>query len=345
MDREAETEIMVSIIAADIGGTHARVGIVDIAPGAAPSSYAHDYTLRAYTKYRCKDFESLASVFEAFKADHALEGCVAGAIASAGYFDGDILHSVNLPWPVSLAPLRSVLGLNTLYGLNDYEAVAYSTLLPARDDAIQLNPHGKAHPGKARVVLGPGTGLGAAVLVPCGDGSATLTTEAGQMTFAPTNDRDAVIAEILRKKYEFVTVERLLSGSGLLNIYGALAEMNDQQAVLDRPSLVSDAAISGRDALADEALSTFCEILGSVAGNMALGYGARGGVYLAGGILPKFKEYLQQSRFLASYLNQGKMQSYVKAIPVTLMDHGHLGVIGAACWYANRQRCDCPVMA
>jgi glucokinase len=142
---------------------------------------------------------------------------------------------------------------------------------------------------------------------------------------------------VLRAQYGFVPVEKVLSGPGLLNLHRALAQVSDRQASFDAPEDISRAALEDGHADALETLNLFCEMLGSAAGNFALAYGARGGVYLAGGILPKIRDFLIESRFMDRFIGKGDMRPFLEAIPVNLIEHGQLGVIGAAGWYMDSQ--------
>lgn len=321
------------VIAADIGGTHARIGVV---MASEPANGSARPELVSYEKFKCADFDGLASIFDRFVNDNPIAALGGGVIACAGYFEKSLLHASNVPWSVSLDDLRAVLGNVELVGINDYEAVAYGTQFLSHGEALSLNPGAIAVETEARAVMGPGTGLGAAVLQPCKSGAVTLTTEAGHAGLAPRTDKEREIHRILSGKYDFVCVEHVLSGPGLVNIYTSLAEINDVEAQLTRPSHISKAAVENTDPLAVEALSTFCDLLGSFAGDLALTYGARGGVYLAGGILPKFREFLKSSGFLEAFLSKGKVRRYLESVPVHLIDHGQLGVVGAAGWYLDQ---------
>ncbi len=326
----------INILAADIGGTHARLGVVAVQSGHDGGPAA--LSLQHYTKYKCADYGSIDAIFSDFVAKQQLADFDYTTVASAGYFKGDTLCAINLPWSISLGSLRDTLRSKHVYGINDYEALASATFGVSKDIILKLNPVGIASTEHARVVLGPGTGLGAAASIPHGSACVTLTTEVGNAAFAPASKRDVEIREVLARKYDFVCIEHLLSGPGLANIYIALAEVMDQPAIYSRPSEISGAALNGGSDLALASLNAFCEILGSVCGDLALTYGARGGVYLAGGILPKFSSFLGKSRFLDCFLAKGDMKSYLQHIPVNLINHGSLGVLGAANWCLNHQK-------
>ncbi|MGH8027400.1 MAG: glucokinase, partial [Pseudoxanthomonas sp.] len=144
----------------------------------------------------------------------------------------------------------------------------------------------------------------------------------------------ALLAQLLKQR-SHVTIEHVLSGPGILNLYNALAVLRGAKPELFTPSQITKAAQAGNDALARETLETFCGLLGSVIGDMALTYGVQGGIRLAGGILPQIRDFLPTSDFVARFLNKGPMRTALERIPVRLVEHGQLGVVGAAHWYLN----------
>lgn len=321
-------------IAADIGGTHVRIGLVRA--DAAPE---RPVAVLAYRKYACADYASPVEIFRAFTADldPALQ-VDEGVIASAGYLldDGSLL-SANLPWPLSPQRLRDALGFRDLRVVNDFEAVAYAATQADLGETVHLcGPVTAVAPGPT-LVLGPGTGLGAALWIPSGDQAVVLATEAGQAALTPGNEIEMeLLAEMLRHR-RHVPVEAALSGPGLMNLHGTLCTVRGVHHDYRTPGEITAAAQSGRDPLARESLDIFCGLLGSLVGDMALLYGVHGGIYLAGGILPQIRDFLQHSSFVARFLDKGPMRTALERIPVRLVDHGQLGVIGAANWYL-RQR-------
>lgn len=318
-------------IAADVGGTFARLGLVtrlDEARRAVPNPFR---------TYRCADYPSLEAIFREFLA--SLGGLTVrnGAVASAGYPLGGKLIQTNLPWPVDIARIREDLGFHDLTLINDFTAIAYGTqFLEPREMTTLSTVSAPVAPGPI-LVLGPGTGLGASVLIP-GKGTPTvLTTEAGQAAFAPTSALELELLALLRERFEHVSIERVLSGPGLVNLYSALSSLRSSPPRHRTPEDISAAALGGGDAVARDALEAFCGLMGSVAGDLALLYGAHGGVFLAGGILPRLKDFLFGSRFLERFVSKGPMRSLLERVPVRLIEDGQLGVIGAASWYLDTQ--------
>lgn len=314
-------------VAADVGGTHARVAIVSARRGEAGS-----VQVEQFRKYVCADYPSLTAILRDF-LDGAGGGIEEGAVACAGYAVAGQVINTNLPWPVSIDEMRDALGLRRLALVNDFEAVAYG--VPCIDNAgttLLSGPAESAATGPV-LVVGPGTGLGAAARIPAGRGTVVLATEAGQTSFAPGTDLEIEILRLLRRGASHVPVEQLLSGPGLVNLYGAICALRGATPVLRAPAAISDAALHGRDALAHEALEVFCGLMGGVVGDLVMLYRAQAGVYLAGGILPQIQSFLLHSTFKARFLDKGQMRPVLERVPVRLIEHGQIGVIGAASWY------------
>lgn len=317
-------------IAADVGGTHARIGLVS-----APGADGQPVRLLRYEKYVCARFASLADILREFVAAHAPAKVHCGSIACAGYPAGDTVINTNLPWPVSILELREALGLRELALINDFQAMAHATQYLDARDAVVLAP-GVASPRGPVLVVGPGTGLGAALRIPTTGGrSVILATEAGQAAFAPTTVREVAVVDRLLQRTEYVSIEHLLSGPGLVTLYRVLGELDGMTLTLGHPADITAAALADKDAHALDALQTFCGLMGSVIGDLVLLYGAQGGVYLAGGILPQIRSFLQQSSFIERFFSKGAMRSVLAQVPVRLIEHGHLGVIGAATWFVE----------
>ena len=319
-------------LAADVGGTHARVGLV-----CATGNRAQPVALLRYATYACANHAGLGEILRKFLAEHTTAPVRDGSIACAGYPEGDRSINSNLPWAVSRTELRAALGAHELVLINDFQAMACATEFLRADEAPLIA--GPAHGADAPVlVMGPGTGLGAAVRIPAhGGGSIILSTEAGQAAFAPTTPRELAILEYLLQGGAHVPVEQILSGPGLHTVYRTLGVIEGRAAPLDSPAQVTAAAVAGQDALAREALETFCGLLGSVVGDLILLYGAQGGVFLAGGVLPRLRDFLRRSSFHERLLHKGPMRSVLAQVPVRLLEPGNLGVLGAASWFLQHR--------
>lgn len=327
-------------LAADVGGTHARIGLVSgRVDGKRPVSVLH------YHRYGCEDWSSLTAMLQNFVAKLASTPHAAAAagirdcaVACAGYVLDDEIVNGNLPWRVSISDIRAGLGIRRLAVINDFEAVAYAAQFIDAAETRPIIEAVQARSSGPTLVMGPGTGLGSAVLLPGHPRAQVLATEAGQISLAPGNEREIEILRVLGRDRPYVSVEDALSGPGLLKVYHALSELRGASVRWLTPAEVTAAAMAGSDAAAVETLEVFCGMLGSFVGDLALLYGTSGGVYLAGGILPQIQPFLLASTFAERYFNKGVMRAWLQQIPVRLIEHGQLGVIGAAGWFLDEER-------
>lgn len=314
-------------LAADIGGTHARVALMR----ASHAGTGGVETL-AYRVFACADFSMLSELLQAFvNADVQVpvKHCV---LACAGQIMGDEVVNDNLAWPIHLTQLRHALGLDEVAVLNDFEALAYALDGSLADDGRHLcGPD--MHASGPILVIGPGTGLGAALHVPGLDGGFVLGTEAGQMDFAPNSIRERQILAHLAPDGGYVAFEHLVSGPGLLTIYETLCTLHEDTPTLATPEAVTKAAVARGDARAVEAVEIFCASLGNFTGNLAMAFMATGGVYLAGGFLSSIFELLKHSAFEERFLHGRSARALLSQVPVWVTEHGRHGVQGAARWY------------
>ncbi|EME67817.1 glucokinase [Paramagnetospirillum caucaseum] len=308
------------VLVADIGGTHARFALVG-ADGEAINPVV----------LRCADYEGPAPAIKAYLADQA--GGAAprrGAFAVASVIDGDRIELTNCPWRFSIETTRQALGLERLEVINDFTAVALSVrhLKPGHLVAVG---GGAARPGSPVAVLGPGTGLGVSALVPSASGEwIALDTEGGHVTMAAATEREARILERLRGQFDHVSAERVLSGQGLVNLYQAIAALSGHQAVFSTPDVISKRGLDGSCPISREAMETFFAMLGTVAGNLALSLGAKGGVFVAGGILPRMADAFRLSSFRTRFEAHGRFQPYLAGIPTWLIVHPLPAFVGLA---------------
>ncbi|AOD15585.1 glucokinase family protein [Xanthomonas fragariae] len=322
-----------TFVAADVGGTHVRLALVcESADARKP------VTVLDYRKYRCADYPSLAEIMVAYFAEVGCAPVKRGVIASAGYAleDGSVI-TANLPWLLAPEQIRRQLGMQALHLVNDFEAVAYAANYMACNQVMQLSGPPQGAPGPA-LVLGPGTGLGAALWIPNGANPVVLPTEAGHAALAAASDLEVALLQELRRTRTHVATEHLLSGPGLLNLYTALAALRGEPAIRTSPADVTTAALAGNDVLARDALQAFCGFMGSVVGDLMLLYGVRSGVYLAGGFLPQIATFIAGSDFVARLLDKGALRPALEQVPVSIVEHGQLGVIGAASWFLQHGR-------
>lgn len=313
------------LIAADVGGTHARVALVE--PVAVPATVG----LAEYRRYDCAGFDDLASILRTFIDEVGIAPRADAAVAIAGLLVGDTLVHANLPWSVSVSGTIAAAGLNSLRLINDFEAMAWAVpSIELGRARLVSGPDRSTETGPA-LVIGPGTGFGAAVRVP-GRPPLVVPTEAGHAALSVRSARELEVLAVFMRRWSHVGIERLLSGPGLLNTYQALCGIDGVAARHDAPAAIAVAAQRGDDPQAVEALSMFCDVLGSVAGDLALTFGAKA-VYLAGGIPAQIADFLLASDFAARFVDKGVMGEVLQRVPVHLVEHGQLGLQGAASWY------------
>lgn len=317
---------------ADIGGTNARFALTD--PQRAAPRLSHQRSLP------CAGFASLQHA-----AEHYLESIgqrpTRAVIAVASPGGGDEIRLTNRAWSFSRRELQKSLSLDALDVLNDFGAVAWAVPALGPADAVTLHG-GRAAPLCGPIsVLGPGTGLGVALLT--GDaarGWQVVETEGGHVSFAPLGEEEHLIARWLNARFDRVSNERLLCGTGLSHIDAALASGDDLSSALDQhasgrdPAAIVDAALAGHDLIARRALARFCAVLGSVGGDTALIHGART-VMIAGGIVPRFIPFLRSSAFRERFLAKGRVAAYLESVTIRVITHAAPGLLGAAMFLHN----------
>ncbi|HLN23003.1 MAG TPA: glucokinase [Patescibacteria group bacterium] len=304
---------------ADIGGTNARFALV--APG------GHD-ALDPQV-FHCADFACPTDAARAYLNRVAPnDPPTRGAFAVASPVLGDEVAMTNHVWRFSIDAVRDELGLDRLDVVNDFTAVALSIPLLSRADMISVGG-GIADPTAPIAVLGPGTGLGVAALVPTPNGFLPIPTEGGHVTIAAADDHEAQVIAWLRSRFGHVSAERVLSGPGLVNLHCALRGLSGLGEEAVTPAELSRRALSG-EPLAREALDMFFAMLGTVAGNLALSLGARGGVVIAGGIVPQLLPAFMASGFRRRFEEKGRFDGYLSAIPVQVAIHPYPAFVGLA---------------
>jgi glucokinase len=311
---------MAASLIADIGGTNARFALVD-----------EEGRVGAPMAVRCAEYAGPAEAARAALSAHGItEPPVRGAFCVACPVTGDVVNLTNSAWHFSIEQVRIALGLERLQVINDFTAVALSVRHVGPEHLLKVGG-GAAIDGAPIAVLGPGTGLGVSALVPDSSGQwVALATEGGHVTLAATDAREDAVLERLRRRFGHVSAERVLAGAGLVNLYEALADVHGVSAVYTAPDAVSQRALDGSDPLCRETLELFFAMLGTVAGNLALTLGARGGVYLAGGILPRMRDAFAQSAFRRRFEDKGRFRDYLAPIPAWLVVHPQPAFAGLA---------------
>ena len=310
----------------DIGGTNARFALTD--PTQADPRLLDQKTLPT------ADFASLQQA-----AGHYLRSVDAAprraCLAFAGPVGGEEIHLTNRAWAFNREDLRHTLGLDELLVVNDFGALARAVPALAEDEREVLHGPLITPPRGPISVLGPGTGLGVALLVGDQDsGWHVVETEGGHVSFAPQDTEERQIAEWLADRHGRVSNERLLSGIGLSQIDAALAGRKSgtsttPDAALRTPAEIVAAALAGNDVPARRALARFCGILGSVAGDMALAHGAHT-IAIAGGIVPRFIPFLRSSAFRERFLSKGRIAALLESVAIEVVTHPAAGLLGTA---------------
>ncbi len=304
---------------ADIGGTNARFALVEEG-GLTPQ---HERTLS------CANYRSLVDAVLAYLDDASQSMPETASLAIATPVSNDRIIMTNHIWDLSVNQTRKTLGLKSLKVLNDYTALALALPYLGDDDYHQVG-RGTAVDKQTLAVLGPGTGLGVSGAIYAGDYWLPLQSEGGHVSYGPLNDRESAVIDIIRVHHNFVSAESLVSGPGLVLLYESIAKCDGVERELLSPDQVTNKALKRTDESAVEAVAMFCGILGSIAGNLALTLGARGGVFIGGGIVPRLGDYFTNSSFRTRFEYNSRFGHYLAEIPTYVISSKYPALIGAA---------------
>lgn len=304
----------------DIGGTNARFALVH----GDNSLITQEITLPT------SQFPDLASAAKTYLQHVGLAQVRQACIAIANPIDGDVLKMTNNHWQFSIDATRQTLGLDKLLMLNDWEAMAMAA--PALG-ASDLEKIGTGEPilHAPKGLIGPGTGLGVSSLVRSRRGDwVPIAGEGGHVSMSPTCAREADILRILWRTHPHVSVERVVSGMGLENLYRAICELNGSEAETLVAAQVTERALASQDVACEEALERMCRLLGNAAANLAVTLGARGGIYIGGGVIGRLGDYFAQSGFRQSFEAKGRFENYMQRIPTYVIRAEQPALIGCA---------------
>jgi len=310
-----------TLLVGDVGGTNARFAIARLIEG--------QYVLEHHESFPAAEHPTFLSGVKAF-----IDGCEVkpsgGIIAVAGPVTDGEIDLTNSPWRVSEAELGT-LGLSPVRLINDFEALAWGAPVVPADQLGSLGGPDEGEEHTAIAVLGPGTGFGVSALARDVHGvEIAMPSEGGHACFAPGDAVEDELLRILRRRYDRVSIERLICGPGLLNMHRILAEIDGRETHIDDPAQITKEALEDMNSHCGATLARFCAILGAVAGDVALTMGARGGIYIAGGIAPRILPFLQASPFRERFERKGRFQPYMEAIPTKVILHKHAALLGAA---------------
>ncbi|MET3105363.1 glucokinase [Oxalobacteraceae bacterium GrIS 1.18] len=313
---------------ADIGGTNARFALE-----LEPQKFS------AIQVLKCADYPTISDAIRAYlQHPLALDAGAAevkkAGIAIANPVNSDMVKMTNHHWSFSIQAVQNEFNFEPLLVVNDFTALAMA--LPHLDATQRYQVgEGQAQANAAIGLLGAGTGLGVSGLVPTSDGWVALDSEGGHTSFSPINQREIDILQFALQRFSHVSSERLMSGSGIQLIYQALAaRQNLEPEEIDTPE-ITRRGLSNECPLCTETLSTFCEILGSMASNLAVVLGAKGGIYIGGGIVPRLGQFFDQSNFRQRFVQKGRFAEYLNHIPTYVITEAYPAFIGISALLAR----------
>ena len=319
------------VIYGDIGGTKTLLQVAEHGNGTTQTHDLH--------RYHSGDYHSFSDILSEYLNKIGLDTLhsnpVAACFAVAGPIVSQRVQLTNLPWLLDAAEISRLFSISQVKLLNDFEAAASAIDILPSDDLVILQS-GHSTPRAMRVVLGAGTGMGVAWLVWQQNGYQPLSTEAGHIDFAPTNALQIQLLEALQKKFHHVSIERLLSGAGLTNIFKFLQENLTEFSNLvpiqldeDDGAVITTLANEQHHPIAIRSLALFAEIYGAYAGNLALAGLCKNGVYIAGGIAPKIINTFLTGGFMQAFRNKGRFSDLMMEIPVQVVTHSNISLLGA----------------
>jgi glucokinase len=297
------------VLLGDIGATNARLALLS------------KELLGPIEWFTVAEFARFADAVDAFLKRHCRHVSVPEALlAVAGPVAEDRCVLTNCPWTIDATELRGGFSFSNVHIFNDFEAIALSLPHLTSADLYPLGG-GAALSGEPMLVLGPGTGLGVACFAPASPNPIVIASEGGHATMAATSAREDAIIDRLRGEFGHVSAERVLSGPGLENLYRAVVVLDGIDAAPRDAAQITKAALDGDCAASRTALELFCAMLGTIAGNAALTFGARGGVYIAGGIAPRLTDFMARSDFRSRFERKGRLRTYLASVPTSVIVH------------------------
>lgn len=304
-------------VIADIGGTNARFALLN-----------SDGVIQDQLVLKGANYPDFVSAFRDYIEMTASTHITEAAVAIANPIDGDAIKMTNHNWDFSIEEARQSLGLDTLVFKNDFEALAMSLPFLDTGDVYKVCG-GEAKQGCAIGVLGPGTGLGVSGLVYADGQWVPLSSEGGHASLSPSSDREIDILKVALRHYEHVSAERFVSGPGLKLIYQFICELDGVEPIASISAHeISEHALAETNSQCVEALEVFCAQLGVIAGNLALTLGAKGGIYIGGGIVPKLGDYFSRSPFKQRFVAKGRFSQYLADIPVYVIQAKYPALVG-----------------
>lgn len=318
------------ILAGDIGGTKTLLALFE-------KTNNQLVKIQSY-KYVSKEYESLEIIINDFLRRSDISPYTAAFGIPGPVFNG-VAKSTNLPWNIDEKVLSAVTGIKKIKIVNDLTATAYAIPFLKRNEKIKIKDGNIERHTEQYVVVAPGTGLGQAFLICEGNKKIIIPSEGGHSDFAPTNELETDLYTYLRKKFNRVSYERIISGTGLINVFDFFVEAGydqfsdetfERMLVEDKATVITDMALKGKDELCMKVVDIFVSVLGSHTGNLVINLMATGGVYLGGGIPHKILPILKEDTFLNSFLNKGRLSDLVESTPVYVINNNDAALHGAA---------------
>ncbi len=301
----------------DIGGTMARFAVLT------------GDVLGPVDHLPVSGHRSLVDAIGSYLVSHGEHGRMDAAILGvAGPIESGRCTLINSPWVIDAGEIRAACAIRSARLVNDFEALAHA-LPHLRASDVRLIARGKPPLGESMAVLGPGTGLGMAGIIHHGDGIAVIPTEGGHTTLPGVTPREDAVVARLRDRFGHASAERAVSGPGLENLHAAIAAVDGVAVPRRTAAEITQQALDGTCPVCTAAVDMFCAMLGTVAGNLALTFRARGGVYIAGGVAPRIVDVLARSEFHARFTAKGRFRPYLERIPVAVIvnpDSAFLGL-------------------
>jgi glucokinase len=310
----------------DMGGTNARFALVEPDSQGRPG-------ISAIREFPVAEFASLEQLARYYLAENGGADAQHAVLAVASAVNGDHVQITNHAWSFSIEALRQHLGFAALEVINDFAAIAMAIPHLKAADLCAIGPEPRALPqvnGGRFAILGPGTGLGVAGLRFHRGEPIVIESEGGHIGFAPLTAFEIEVLRVLQRRFPRVSAERLISGAGLLNLYGAVCAIENAPAVLATPQAITAEADRDRDGRAARAVGLLCGMLGSFAGDMALAFSAWDGVYLTGGVTERLLPWLAGGSFRAHFEAKGRFECAMRETPTHVITRAHVGLVGAA---------------
>ncbi|HSD35968.1 MAG TPA: glucokinase [Rhodocyclaceae bacterium] len=320
------SETMQTCVVGDIGGTNARF-----------ARLAADGSLEQVVTLHGVDYPGPAEALQSYLAQTTGAAPRYAAIGIANPLTGDRVQMTNHTWNFSIEEMRKQIGLERLEFLNDFTALALSLPHLGDADRIQVG-RGAAVPRTAIGVIGPGTGLGVSGMVPADNGYAFIEGEGGHVTIAGQTDEELAVVSALARIFPHVSAERAISGPGLENLYRALAQVRGIAPKEYEAASITTQATQATDPLCVATVNMFCALLGTQAANLAVTLGARGGIYIGGGVVPRLGEFFMHSPFRQRFEDKGRFSEYLSRIPTWIITAPYPALIGAAAFLRSHQR-------